>query len=158
MEKGRKGSYRKTEGGSPTFWKCSLAVLEAISKRTFNPSRNNIVARRKDLKYSISWNMGGDGHDAEELKVDQVQMQVQVHHSRGSELSGEIGELDDDIQKWRDAGDMSSEWEVTEAVGDGLDSPQHHLTPLPQDIRAYSGRVCGEKTSQGVSVMIYKLQ
>jgi hypothetical protein len=94
MEKGRKGSYQKTEGGSPTFWQCSPAVLEAISERTFNPLRNNIVARRKDLKYSIYLNMGGDGHDPEELQVDQVQ----VHHSRGSELSGEIGELDDDIQ------------------------------------------------------------
>jgi hypothetical protein len=86
MEKGRKGSYRKTEGGSPTFWQCSPAVSEAISEQTFNPSRNNIVARRKVLKYSISSNMGGDGHDPEELQVDQVQ----VHHSRGLNSQGRM--------------------------------------------------------------------
>ncbi len=51
--KRKKNLHKKIEGASPDLRPCSSSVSEAGSDRTFDPSRNNINARRNRLRYSL---------------------------------------------------------------------------------------------------------
>jgi hypothetical protein len=56
-----------------------------------------------------------------------------------------VSEVDNHLRRWRDAGDTSSDWEVTGVVSDRIDPPQHHSTPLPlSSLDRISGHTVGE--------------
>ncbi len=68
----KKNLYRKTEGASPQLRQCSSSVSEAASDRTFDPSRNNINARRNELNYSVANELEAAGSAQVGIQVNQV--------------------------------------------------------------------------------------
>jgi hypothetical protein len=138
--KRKRGSYRKTVGASPQLRQCSSSVSEAASDRTFDPSKNNIVARRKELNYLVANKLEVAGSAQDGIQVNQVEQDnkhEQVH-------LGTESELNDDIRRWRETVDDGSEWGAHDNIGD-IRTPRHHSTPLPlYSLGRISGHTVGE--------------
>jgi hypothetical protein len=137
----KNNSHRKTEGASPNLRQGSSSVSEAASDRTFDPSRNNINARRNKLKYSIDDEKGAVGPVQVVSQVNQVvtcSEPEQVH-------SGTESELNDDIRRWRETVDDVSDWGVEDSVSSVVQPPKHQSTPLPlYSLGRISGHTAGE--------------
>jgi len=138
--KRKKNSHKKIEGASPNLRPCSSSVSEAASDRTFDPSRNNINARRNNLRYSLVEEKGTVGQVQAACEVNQVAQCPEpepVH-------SGTESELNDDIRRWRETVDDLSDWGAEDSIVSGA-QPQHQSTPLPlYSLGRISGHTAGE--------------
>jgi len=139
--KRKKNSNKKIEGASPDLRPCSSSVSEAASDRTFDPSRNNVNARRNRLRYSLVEEKGTVGQVRAACEVHQVAQCPEpepVH-------SGTESELNDDIIRWRETVDDLSDWGAEDSVVSGAHLPQHQSTPLPlYSLGRISGHTAGE--------------
>jgi hypothetical protein len=143
--KRNKGSHKKVEGASPELRPCSSSVSEAASDRTFDPSRNNVNARRNRLRYSLAEEKGTVGQLQASCEVHQVAQCPEPEPVQNQNHSGTESELNDDIRRWRETVDDLSDWGTEDSVVIGDHPPQHQSTPLPlYSLGRISGHTAGE--------------